>query len=83
MQLYFTAAVLTNIEFRIDGIEVFTVQIILNDAQAFTEPLIMNNLTFSQETYRIADFWVFHQSQDIVISCSLLSVPQPYLHGDL
>ena len=35
-----------HIKFRIERIEVFAVQMILNDSETFTESLIMNNLTF-------------------------------------
>ena len=39
----------THVEFRIDGVEVFAVQIVLYDPQGFAEPLEMHDFTFAEE----------------------------------
>lgn len=38
------------IEFRIEGIEVFAVKFILDDAERFSETLEVNDFTFPKET---------------------------------
>ena len=55
------------IEFRIECVEVLTVKFILNNSQTFTETLIMNNFTFTEEADWIADFRIFYQTQNIII----------------
>lgn len=55
------------IEFRIECVEVLTVKFILNNSQTFTETLIMNNFTFTEESDWIADFRIFYQTQNIII----------------
>ena len=55
------------IEFRIECVEVLTVKFILNNSQTFTETLIMNNFTFTEEADWSADFRIFYQTQNIII----------------
>ena len=55
------------IKFRIECVEVLTVKFILNNSQTFTETLIMNNFTFTEEADWIADFRIFYQTQNIII----------------
>ncbi len=56
------------IEVRVKCVEVFAVQVIQNEAEAFTEPLIVYYLTLAQITDWIADFRIFYEAQDIVVS---------------
>lgn len=65
-----TISILTYIEFRIDGIEVFTVQMILNDSKAFTKTLIMNDFTCTQEADRFTYLRVLDKPQDIIVGGS-------------
>ncbi len=54
------------IEFRIECVEILTVKFILNNSQTFTETLIMNNFTFTEEADWIADFRIFYQTPRIL-----------------
>lgn len=55
------------VKFRIECIEVFAVQIFLDDAETFTKSLVMDDLTFPKETDGIADLRVFYETQNVVI----------------
>lgn len=55
------------VKFRVEGVEVFGIQVILDDPQAFAEPLEMHHLALPQEPDRITDFRVFDQAEDIVV----------------
>ena len=56
------------VEFGVEGVEVPAVQFLLDDPQAFAEPLVVYDLPFSEEADGIADFRVFDETQDIVVS---------------
>ena len=58
---------LFNVKFRIDGIKVSAVQMVLHDPQAFAESLIMYDFSFPQEADGVADLRIFDQTQDIVV----------------
>ena len=55
------------IERRVGGIEVFGIQMILDDTQTFTETLEMNDFTFPQITNGIADLRIFYKAKNIFI----------------
>ena len=55
------------IKFRVDGVEVLAVQILLDESERFTESLIMYDLAFSQETDRVEDVRVIAHADDVVI----------------
>ena len=55
------------IKFRVDGVEVLAVQILLDESERFTESLIMYDLAFSQETDRVEDVRVVAHAEDVVI----------------
>ena len=55
------------IKFRVDGVEVLAVQILLDESERFTESLIMYDLAFSQETDRVEDVRVVAHADDVVI----------------
>lgn len=58
---------------RIVSIEVSGIQVILNHAQSFTESLVMNHFSCTQETYRICYFrYVSNYTQDIIVCASSL-----------
>ena len=59
---------LFNVKFRIDGIKVSAVQMVLHDPQAFAESLIMYDFSFPQEADGVADLRIFDQTKDVVIS---------------
>ena len=65
-----SAAVL--VECRIAGVEVFGIEIILSNAESFTETLEVNNFTLSQESDRIFDVGIVGKTQDIIVGCSCL-----------
>ena len=64
---FFSSLLLAQVEFRVDGVEVFAVQIILHDTQAFAEPLEMNDLTLPEEADRIDDIRIVHHAENVVI----------------
>lgn len=55
------------VEIRVESVIVFTVQVIQDKAQAFTETLIVNDLALAQVADRVTDFRIFHEAQNIVI----------------
>lgn len=55
------------VEGGIARVEVLGVHFIGGKPQAFTKPLIMDDLTFPQEFDWVADIWVVYQAQDVVI----------------
>ena len=55
------------IKFRVDGVEVLAVQILLDESERFTESLIMYDLAFSQETDRVEDVRVVAHADDVII----------------
>ena len=57
---------------RIEGVEVFLVQLILGNAQAFAEALVVDDLALTQELDGLADIGIVDQPQDIVISSACL-----------
>ena len=56
------------IKSRVKCVEVFLIQSILYDAQGFTEPLEMHNLTHPQEFNRFTDIRIVYQTKDVVVS---------------
>jgi hypothetical protein len=58
---------LIRIKGRIKGIEIPAVQFFLGDSEGFTEPLVMDDLTFSQELDRFAYVIVCYYPEDVVI----------------
>ena len=57
-----------SVECGIERIEVPAVQFFLDDPKAFSEPLIVHDLAFSQKADGIADLGIFYKPEDIVIS---------------
>ena len=57
-----TITVPSHIKFRIDRIEILTVQIILHDSKTFTKALVMHDFTLTQETNRITHFRIFYET---------------------
>ena len=55
-------------------IEVFRVEAVGGKSETFTEALIVDYFSFTQELYRVGNIGVIHEAQDIVIggSCLLL-----------
>ena len=53
---------LSDIKGRVDGIEILFVEIILNISEAFTEPLVVNDFSFSEEADRVDYIRVVGQS---------------------
>lgn len=51
----------------IQGIEVAAVQMFLNGAKGFPEPLEMHDLAFAEEADRVADLRIFDDPQDIIV----------------
>ena len=58
----------------INRIKVFTIQIILHDAERFTEPLEVYNFSFTQEADRVRNIGIFYDTKNIIVSgaCLLL-----------
>ena len=67
LQYLFTAVF---INWRIVSIKVFRIKSILNPSECFAETLEMHNLTFTKETYRVGNFRIFNESENIVIGAS-------------
>ena len=65
--LFVTAAVLTPVKSRVEGIEILAIQLILGDAQGFAKPLEMHHLPHAQEFDGFAHIRLLDQTQDIVI----------------
>ncbi len=62
------------VEGRVERIEVFGIQIILNHPQRLAEPLEVDDLPFTEETDGITDLRILDQTEDVVVSesCFLL-----------
>lgn len=56
------------VEFRIDCVEVLAVKMILDNSQAFTETLVVNDFPLTKKTDGVADLRIFYQTKDVVIS---------------
>lgn len=52
---------------RIKGIEVFRVEMILNDPQGLAEPLEVDDLPLTKEADRIADLGILYQTENVVV----------------
>ena len=65
--LFFALAAAFVVEFRIEGVEISAVQLLLHQPQAFAEPLVVDDLPFPQEADGVADFRVFHQTENVVV----------------
>lgn len=57
-----TSTVWVFVKFRVECIEIFAIQMFLDDSKTFTESLVMYDLTLSQKTDRITDFRIFYKS---------------------
>ena len=51
----------------IEGVEIAGVEVILNHAEGFAKPLIMDDLPFPEEADGIAHVRLLHQTQDVVV----------------
>ena len=56
----------------VEGVEVLFVQLILGNAQAFAETLVVDDLTLTQELDGFADIGIIDQPQDVVVSSARL-----------
>lgn len=56
-----------HVEFRIDCVEVFGVEVILNDSQTFAEALIVHDFALTQEADRVEDIRVVAKTDDVVV----------------
>lgn len=64
---------LPHVEFGIDGIKVFAVQLILYEPEPLAETLIMYDFTLAEESYRVYDIRVVSQPENVVVgNASLL-----------
>ena len=52
---------------RIEGVEVFRVELVGRDAQAFAEALVVHDLSFAQELDGVAHVGVIGEPQDVVV----------------
>ena len=66
------AGVLPDIKFRVKGVEVAAVQVVLGDPQKFAEPLVVHHFAFPQEFDGFAYVLVFDYAKDIVVGCARL-----------
>ncbi len=57
----------TEIEARVEGIEIFAVKIVLRNAYSIGKALIMHYLALAQVLYRLLDIGVVDKTQNIVI----------------
>lgn len=55
------------VEGRIERIEVFGIQVILDHPHRFTEPLEVDDLPFSEESDGVADFRILDQPENVVV----------------
>ena len=55
------------VERRIAGVEILGVEVILCDAEGFSEPLEMDDLALSEEADRVADIGIVGETKDIVV----------------
>lgn len=60
------------IKFRVKGVEVSGIEIILGYAEGFAKPLKMHDFPLSEELDGIPYIGVIGKAQDIVISCACL-----------
>lgn len=70
MSLYcfhLAATISRRVKFRVEGVEVLGVQMILNDSQTFAKPLEVHHFSLAQESDGIADLRVLDQAEDVVI----------------
>ena len=63
----FRPAVWQRIKLRVKSIEVFAVQLLLSNAQHFTEALEVDDFPLPQEFNWVAHIRVIHQPQDVVV----------------
>lgn len=64
----FAAISLRYVKFRIEGIKIPGIQMILYDPQRFTEALEVNYFTLAQKTDGVADLWILDQAQNVIVS---------------
>lgn len=55
---------------RVERVEILAVEVIGGYAQAFSKPLVMHDLTLSEEAYRVDDIGIIAKPQDIVVRCA-------------
>ena len=60
----------SQVKLRIDGVEVFAVEIILHGTQGFTESLEMGDFPLSQIPDGVYDIRIVNHSQDVVVGCA-------------
>ena len=53
---------------RVASVEILGVKVILSDADAVAEALIVNDLALAEIFYRIADIGIVRETQNVVIS---------------
>lgn len=53
---------LASVEFRVEGVEVFAVEFILDDAESFSETLEMYDFTLTQESDGGGNLWILYGS---------------------
>lgn len=53
---------LTHVEFRVNGVKVFAVQVIQHDPEAFAEPLEVDDLAGTEEADRVDDIRIIHHA---------------------
>ena len=68
----------TSVKGRIERIEIFAVKIICGYPQAFAEPLVMNDLSLSEEAYRVYNIGVVAEAQNVVIGCARFLLSKSY-----
>ena len=68
------ASAVRTVKGRVEGVEVFGIQMILDHPHGFAEPLEVDDFPFTEEPDRIADFRVLDQPEDVVVGepCLLL-----------
>ena len=62
-----TSAICRHVKLRVKCIEVFAVQIVLNDSEAFAKSLIVYDFAGAKEANRVSNFRVFYETKNIVI----------------
>lgn len=56
------------VKFWVESVEIFAVQMILDDPETFPEALVVDDLPLTEKADRITDFRIFDKSQNIVVS---------------
>lgn len=64
------APVLFLVKFRVEGIEVLGIQLILDQPEPFAETLEVYDLSLTQETDRFCNLLILDQTQNVIVSSS-------------